>query len=140
TEDWRALWEELRSVFFYWIEQGVKIFRVDNPHTKPIRFWEWVIAEVNKKYDDIIFLSEAFTRPKVMAALARVGFTQSYTYFTWRVTRGELTEYMNELVNTELRNYFRPNFWRDVAYILYVHLRQNGDKIFNILLSLAATL
>src|SRR5690606_22140378 len=82
TDDWKALWEELRSIFFYWIEQGVKIFRVDNPHTKPIRFWEWVIAEVNSRYEDIIFLSEAFTRPKVMAALARVGFTQSYTYFT----------------------------------------------------------
>jgi starch synthase (maltosyl-transferring) len=140
TDDWKALWEELRSVFFYWIEQGVKIFRVDNPHTKPIRFWEWVIAEVNKKYDDIIFLSEAFTRPKVMAALARVGFTQSYTYFTWRVTRGELTEYMNELVNTELRNYFRPNFWPNTPDILPYHLQHQGENIFIIRLALAATL
>lgn len=140
TDDWKALWEELRSVFFYWIEQGVKIFRVDNPHTKPIRFWEWVISEVNKRYEDIIFLSEAFTRPKVMAALARVGFTQSYTYFTWRVTRSELTEYMNELVNTELRNYFRPNFWPNTPDILPYHLQHQGENIFIIRLALAATL
>lgn len=140
TDDWQALWEELRSVFFYWIEQGVKIFRVDNPHTKPIRFWEWVIAEVNRRYDDIIFLSEAFTRPKVMAALARVGFTQSYTYFTWRVTRTELTDYMNELVRTELRNYFRPNFWPNTPDILPYHLQHQGENIFIIRLALAATL
>jgi starch synthase (maltosyl-transferring) len=140
TDDWQALWEELRSVFFYWIDQGVKIFRVDNPHTKPIRFWEWVIAEVNKRYDDIIFLSEAFTRPKVMAALARVGFTQSYTYFTWRVTRNELTDYMNELVGTELRNYFRPNFWPNTPDILPYHLQHQGENIFIIRLALAATL
>lgn len=140
TDDWKALWEELRSIFFYWIEQGVKIFRVDNPHTKPIRFWEWVIAEVNSRYEDIIFLSEAFTRPKVMAALARVGFTQSYTYFTWRVTRNELTEYMNELVGTELRNYFRPNFWPNTPDILPYHLQYQGENIFIIRLALAATL
>lgn len=140
TDDWKALWEELRSVFFYWIEQGIKIFRVDNPHTKPIRFWEWVIAEVNRRYGDIIFLSEAFTRPKVMAALARVGFTQSYTYFTWRVTRSELTDYMNELVSSELRNYFRPNFWPNTPDILPYHLQHQGENIFIIRLALAATL
>lgn len=140
TDDWKALWEELRSVFFYWIEQGVKIFRVDNPHTKPIPFWEWVIAEVNRKYEDIIFLSEAFTRPKVMAALARVGFTQSYTYFTWRVTRNELQEYVTELVGTELRNYFRPNFWPNTPDILPYHLQHQGENIFIIRVVLAATL
>src|SRR5690606_9772098 len=140
TDDWKALWEELRSVFFYWIEQGVKIFRVDNPHTKPIPFWEWVIAEVNRKYEDIIFLSEAFTRPKVMAALARVGFTQSYTYFTWRVTRNELQEYVTELVGTELRNYFRSNFWPNTPDILPYHLQHQGENIFIIRVALAATL
>src|SRR5690606_41525593 len=125
---------------FYWIEQGVKSFRVDNPHTKPIRFWEWVNAEVNSRYEDIIFLSEAFTRPKVMAALARVGFTQSYTYFTWRVTRNELTEYMNEQIGTELRNYFRPNFWPTTPDILPYHLHYHGENIFIIRLALAAPL
>lgn len=140
TDDWQALWEELRSVFFYWIEQGIRIFRVDNPHTKPIRFWEWVINEVNQKHKDIIFLSEAFTRPKVMASLAKVGFTQSYTYFTWRVTRTELTEYVNELVNGPMRNYFRPNFWPNTPDILPYHLQHQGENMFIIRLFLAATL
>ena len=140
SADWQALWEELRSVFFYWIDQGVRIFRVDNPHTKPIRFWKWVIGEVNRKYENIIFLSEAFTRPKVMASLAKVGFTQSYTYFTWRVTRNELTEYVNELVNGPMRNYFRPNFWPNTPDILPYHLQHQGENIFIIRLFLAATL
>jgi starch synthase (maltosyl-transferring) len=140
SDDWKALWKELRSVFFYWIEQGVKIFRVDNPHTKPFRFWEWVINEVNKQYEDIIFLSEAFTRPKVMAALAKVGFTQSYTYFTWRVTRPELTEYMTELVGGPMRNFFRPNFWPNTPDILPYHLQHQGENTFIIRLALAATL
>ncbi|HET9486002.1 MAG TPA: alpha-1,4-glucan--maltose-1-phosphate maltosyltransferase [Chryseosolibacter sp.] len=140
TDDWKNLWEELRSVFEYWIEQGVKIFRVDNPHTKPIRFWQWVIAEINKKHEDIIFLSEAFTRPKIMASLAKVGFTQSYTYFTWRVTKDEITEYMNELVHTASRHYFRPNFWPNTPDILPFHLQHQGENIFIIRLALAATL
>jgi starch synthase (maltosyl-transferring) len=140
TDNWKALWEELKSVFEYWIEQGVKIFRVDNPHTKPIPFWQWTISEINKKYDDVIFLSEAFTRPRIMASLAKVGFTQSYTYFTWRVTKQELTEYMNELVYGPSRNYFRPNFWPNTPDILPYHLQHQGENIFIIRVALAATL
>jgi starch synthase (maltosyl-transferring) len=140
TEDWKALWEELLSVITYWIDQGVTIFRVDNPHTKPIPFWQWAIAEVNRKYEDIIFLSEAFTRPKIMASLAKVGFTQSYTYFTWRVSKAEIVEYMNELVFGQSRNYFRPNFWPNTPDILPWHLQYQGENIFIIRLALAATL
>lgn len=140
SEDWKALWEELKSVIFFWIDQGVKIFRVDNPHTKPIPFWEWAIGEVNKNYDDIIFLAEAFTRPKVMASLAKAGFTQSYTYFTWRVNKVEIIEYMNELVNGPSRNYFRPNFWPNTPDILPYHLHYQSENIFIIRLALAATL
>ncbi|MCK6617925.1 MAG: alpha-1,4-glucan--maltose-1-phosphate maltosyltransferase [Cyclobacteriaceae bacterium] len=139
-DDWQNLWNELLSVVLYWIDQGVKIFRVDNPHTKPFRFWQWLIAEVNKRHEDIIFLSEAFTRPKVMAALAKLGFTQSYTYFTWRVTRNELVEYMNELVHGPSRNYFRPNFWPNTPDILPYHLQHQGETIFVIRFVLAATL
>ncbi|HEX6227193.1 MAG TPA: alpha-1,4-glucan--maltose-1-phosphate maltosyltransferase [Chryseolinea sp.] len=140
TENWLALWNELKSVITYWIEQGVKIFRVDNPHTKPISFWEWAIHEVNKEYPDIIFLSEAFTRPKIMSSLAKIGFTQSYTYFTWRVTKQELTEYVNELVYGPSRNYFRPNFWPNTPDILPYHLQHQGENIFILRLALAATL
>lgn len=140
TEDWKNLWDELKSVIFFWIDNGITIFRVDNPHTKPFRFWEWVIAEVNKKYTDIVFLSEAFTRPKVMSALAKIGFTQSYTYFTWRVTKQELTEYMNELVHSSSRNYFRPNFWPNTPDILPWHLQRQGENMFIIRYALAATL
>lgn len=140
SEDWKKLWEELRSVFEFWIEQGVKIFRVDNPHTKPIRFWQWLIADVNRKHEDIIFLSEAFTRPRIMASLAKVGFTQSYTYFTWRVTKEEITEYLNELVHSPSRLYFRPNFWPNTPDILPFHLQHQGENIFIIRLALAATL
>ncbi|MBS1544814.1 MAG: alpha-1,4-glucan--maltose-1-phosphate maltosyltransferase [Bacteroidetes bacterium] len=140
TANWKELWEELRSVVFFWIEAGVKIFRVDNPHTKPIPFWKWLIEEVNKKYSDIIFLSEAFTRPKIMASLAKVGFTQSYTYFTWRTGKQELTEYIEELVNGPSRNYFRPNFWPNTPDILPWQLQYQGENIFIIRLALAATL
>jgi starch synthase (maltosyl-transferring) len=140
TEDWQNLWNELLSVFTYWIEQGVTIFRVDNPHTKPIQFWEWLIGEVDKKYSDIIFLSEAFTKPKVMASLGKSGFTQSYTYFTWRVTKGEIMEYMNELVHTQSRYFFRPNFWPNTPDILPFHLQRQGENIFILRLALAATL
>jgi starch synthase (maltosyl-transferring) len=140
TDDWKSLWEELLSVITYWIDQGVTIFRVDNPHTKPIPFWQWAIAEVNRKYEDIIFLSEAFTRPKIMASLAKVGFTQSYTYFTWRVSKQEIIEYMNELVHGPSRNYFRPNFWPNTPDILPYHLQYQGENIFIIRHALAATL
>ena len=140
TENWLALWNELKSVITFWIDQGVKIFRVDNPHTKPISFWEWAIHEVNKEYPDIIFLSEAFTRPKIMASLAKIGFTQSYTYFTWRVTKQELTDYVNELVHGPSRNYFRPNFWPNTPDILPFHLQHQGENIFILRLALAATL
>jgi starch synthase (maltosyl-transferring) len=140
TEQWKELWEELKSVITYWIDQGVKIFRVDNPHTKPIPFWQWAIEEINKQYEDIIFLSEAFTRPKVMASLAKSGFTQSYTYFTWRVTKQELVEYMTELVQGPSRNYFRPNFWPNTPDILPFHLQHQGENIFILRYALAATL
>ncbi len=140
TDDWENLWKELLSVFLYWIENGVKIFRVDNPHTKPIPFWEWLIAEVNKKHEDIIFLSEAFTKPKLMSSLGKSGYTQSYTYFTWRVSKGEIMEYMNELVNTQSRYYFRPNFWPNTPDILPFHLQHQAENIFIIRLALAATL
>lgn len=139
-EDWKLLWEELKSVVLFWIDQGIKVFRVDNPHTKPIPFWQWCIAEVNKQHEDIIFLSEAFTRPKIMASLAKVGFTQSYTYFTWRITKQEITEYMNELVNSPSRNFFRPNFWPTTPDILPHHLHNQGENMFIIRLALAATL
>jgi starch synthase (maltosyl-transferring) len=140
TDDWQALWTELKSVITFWIDQGVKIFRVDNPHTKPIPFWQWAIAEVNKEYEDIIFLSEAFTKPKVMASLAKIGYTQGYTYFTWRVNKQEITEYMNEVVFGPSRNFFRPNFWPNTPDILPFHLQYQGENIFIIRLALAATL
>ncbi len=140
TESWEELWAELKSVIFFWIENGVTIFRVDNPHTKPFRFWEWVITEVNKQYADVIFLSEAFTRPKVMAALAKLGFTQSYTYFTWRVTKQEIIDYMDELVNGPSRNYFRPNFWPNTPDILPWHLQKANTNQFIIRFALASTL
>ncbi|HNT50232.1 MAG TPA: alpha-1,4-glucan--maltose-1-phosphate maltosyltransferase [Cyclobacteriaceae bacterium] len=140
SDDWENLWAELKSVFFYWIEQGVTIFRIDNPHTKPIPFWQWVIAEVQKLHPDVIFLSEAFTRPRIMASLAKVGFTQSYTYFTWRVSKQELTEYMNELIFGQSRNYFRPNFWPNTPDILPYHLQHQGENAFILRYALAATL
>lgn len=140
SDDWKALWDELLSVFLYWIDQGVKIFRVDNPHTKPIPFWQWLIAEVKQKDPDVIFLSEAFTRPKIMASLAKVGYTQSYTYFTWRVGKQELIDYMNELVNGPSRNFFRPNFWPNTPDILPYHLQYQGENSFIFRYALAATL
>ena len=110
--DWKNLWKELLSVALFWVEEcGVRIFRVDNPHTKPFYFWGWLIGEIKKKHPDVLFLSEAFTRPKIMQQLAKQGFTQSYTYFTWRNTRNEIIEYVNELTKTEQKEYFRPNFW-----------------------------
>lgn len=140
TEQWYQLWEELKSIVVFWIEKGIRIFRVDNPHTKPFAFWEWLIKEVKGKYPDVIFLSEAFTRPKVMYYLAKLGFTQSYTYFTWRNTKQELIGYITELVQTERREYFRPNFWPNTPDILPEHLQYGGRPAFMIRLILAATL
>lgn len=140
TEDWQALWEELKSVFLFWIEQGVYIFRVDNPHTKPYRFWEWTIAEIRKQYPEVIFLAEAFTRPKIMYNLAKLGFTQSYTYFAWRNTSWSLKEYLTTLTKTEVREFFRPNFWPNTPDILNEYLQSGGRPAFMIRFALAATL
>jgi len=139
-EDWRSLWEELKSVFLFWVEQGVRIFRVDNPHTKPLGFWEWCLAEVKRARPDAIFLSEAFTRPKIMYRLAKLGFTQSYTYFTWRNSKQELTEYFTELSQPALADVFRPNLFTNTPDILHAYL-QNGDRpAFIVRAVLAATL
>lgn len=139
-EAWESLWQELKEVTMFWVKKGIKIFRVDNPHTKSFNFWEWCIAEVHKKYPDVIFLSEAFTRPKRMASLAKKGFTQGYTYFTWRTNKYELQEYMTELTQSELREYFRPNFWPTTPDILPYHLQGAGENMFIIRYLLAATL
>ncbi len=139
-EDWQALWNELLSVVLFWVDRGVRIFRVDNPHTKPFRFWEWLIARVQDRHPDVIFLSEAFTRPKVMKFLAKAGFTQSYTYFTWRNTKHDLTEYLTELTQTPVREYMRPNFFANTPDILPEFLQYGGPPAFQIRLLLAATL
>jgi len=140
TGNWQELWQELKKITLYWIEQGIKIFRVDNPHTKPFLFWEWLISQIKEKYPEVIFLSEAFTRPKVMYRLAKIGFTQSYTYFTWRNTKHELMEYLNELTNTGVKEYFRPNFWPNTPDILSEYLQLGGRPAFFIRFILAATL
>ena len=140
TEHWQALWEELRSIPLFWAEQGVRIFRVDNPHTKPFRFWEWLINEVRERYPDVIFLSEAFTRPKIMYRLAKLGFSQSYTYFAWRNTKWELTQYFTELTQTEVREYYRPSLWTNTPDILTEYLQYGGRPAFMARLVLAATL
>ncbi len=139
-DNWRDLWTELLNVFLFWIDQGVHIFRVDNPHTKPFAFWEWLIGEVKTSYPEVIFLSEAFTRPRVMYRLAKLGFTQSYTYFAWRNTKEELTKYFRELTRTEVREYFRPNLWPNTPDILTEFLQKGGRPAFMIRLVLAATL
>jgi starch synthase (maltosyl-transferring) len=140
TEHWQSLWEELKNIVFFWIKQGIKIFRVDNPHTKPFVFWEWLITLIKKEYPEVILLSEAFTRPKVMYRLAKTGFTQSYTYFTWRNTKQELTEYLTELTQTEVKEYFRPNFWPNTPDILSEYLQADSKPAFIIRFILAATL
>jgi len=140
TEDWQALWEELRSIILFWIDKGINIFRVDNPHTKPFTFWEWIINEIKKEHPQVIFLSEAFTRPKVMYRLAKVGFSQSYTYFTWRNTKKEIEDYLNELTKTEVREFFRPNFWPNTPDILPEYLQHGGKPAFIVKLVIAATL
>ena len=137
---YQQLWEELKSIVLFWIETGVRIFRVDNPHTKPFRFWEWLIRNIKQKYPDVIFLSEAFTRPKAMYYLAKLGFSQSYTYFAWRNTKWELTEYFKELTRTEVVEYFRPSLWVNTPDILTQYLQDGGRPAFIVRLVLAATL
>jgi starch synthase (maltosyl-transferring) len=138
--EWQALWQELKSILTFWCEQGVRVFRVDNPHTKPFAFWEWVIAEVQREYPGTIFLSEAFTRPRVMYRLAKLGFTQSYTYFTWRTTKREIEAYFTELTQTPVRDFFRPNLWPNTPDILPEHLQHGGRPMFLARVTLAATL
>ncbi len=138
--DFRAMWQELKSIFSFWIEQGIKIFRVNNPHTKPFAFWEWTIAEIRKEHPDVLFLSEAFTRPRVMHRLAKLGYTQSYTYFTWRNTKWELEQYLTELTQTGVREFLRPNFWPNTPDILPEPLQYGGRPTFMARVALAATL
>ena len=140
TANWQGLWEALRDVFSFWMDQGVLVFRVDNPHTKAFPFWQWVIPELKEKDPNVLFLAEAFTRPRVMERLAKLGFSQSYTYFTWRDTKEELTEYMLELTTTPIKEYFRPNFWPNTPDILPGHLQTGGLPAFRFRLVLAATL
>ena len=139
-DDWQALWAACRDVLDFWIERGVRIFRVDNPHTKPFAFWEWVIDEIRAKDPDVIFLSEAFTRPARMCGLAKRGFTQSYTYFTWRNSAWELREYFTELTKTEMAEYLRPNLFANTPDILHEYLQRGGRPAFRVRLVLAATL
>ena len=139
-QDWRGLWNEMKRVILFWASHGVRIFRVDNPHTKPVSFWGWLIREVQAQHPDVLFLSEAFTKPKMMKALAKAGFTQSYTYFTWRNFKQELTEYLTELSKTEMKEYFRPNFFTNTPDILPEILQQGGQPAFKFRLVLAATL
>ena len=139
-ENWRELWAEMKSIVLFWAEHGVRIFRVDNPHTKPVAFWEYLITGVRKKYPDTMFLSEAFTRPKMMKALAKAGFNQSYTYFTWRNSKRELIEYFTELTQMEMSEYFRPNLWPNTPDILPFVLQEGGRPAFMTRVLLAATL
>ena len=140
SRQWEGLWAALRDVFLFWVGHGVRIFRVDNPHTKAFGFWEWCIAEIKRLHPDAIFLSEAFTRPKVMRYLAKAGFTQSYTYFTWRNSAHELREYLTELTRTEAVEYLRPNFFANTPDILHEYLQHGGRPAFEVRLVLAATL
>jgi starch synthase (maltosyl-transferring) len=140
SPQWPALWQELKRIFVFWIGHGVRIFRVDNPHTKPFRFWHWVLGELHREHPDTIFLSEAFTRPKVMRYLAKCGFSQSYSYFTWRNTAAEITEYFTELTQTDVREYMRPNLFANTPDILHEYLQRGGPPAFAIRLVLAATL
>ncbi len=140
NDQWQALWQELKSVVLYWIEQDVRIFRVDNPHTKPFAFWEWLISEIQEEYPDVIFLAEAFTRPKLMYRLAKLGFSQSYTYFAWRSTKSEIVEYFTELTRSEVREYFRPHLWPNTPDILTEELQKGGRPAFMARFVLAATL
>ena len=140
SAEWRSLWDELYSVFEFWIKRGVKIFRVDNPHTKALPFWEWCTNTLRDKYPDVIFLAEAFTRPHVMYSLAKAGFTQSYTYFTWRTTKAELQTYLEEIISPPVSDFFQPNFWPNTPDILHKSLQDGGRPAFMQRLILAATL
>jgi starch synthase (maltosyl-transferring) len=138
--EWRELWTELRRVILFWVDLGVRIFRVDNPHTKALAFWEWVIEDVKARRPDIIFLAEAFTRPSLLYRLAKLGFSQSYTYFTWRNSKQELTDYFRELARPEIRDFFRPNLWPNTPDILHEYLQRGGPPAFRVRGVLAATL
>ncbi|HEX7728882.1 MAG TPA: alpha-1,4-glucan--maltose-1-phosphate maltosyltransferase [Terracidiphilus sp.] len=140
SEDWQGLWQELKSIFTYWLDEGVSIFRVDNPHTKAFPFWEWLITEIKRDHPQALFLSEAFTRPKVMYRLAKVGFSQSYTYFPWRIEKRGLMEYLTETSQTAVREFFRPNQWTNTPDILIDFLQTGGRAAFMIRHLLAATL
>jgi starch synthase (maltosyl-transferring) len=140
SAEWRSLWHELFDVVMFWTSRGIRIFRVDNPHTKPFRFWEWLIAGVRERHPDVVFLSEAFTKPKVMRHLAKLGFSQSYTYFTWRNTKWDLTEYFTEITAPAVLEYFRPNLFVNTPDILSPYLQTGGRPAFQARLVLAATL
>jgi starch synthase (maltosyl-transferring) len=140
SEAWESLWVELRRIVEFWIDHGVRIFRVDNPHTKPYRFWEWALTDLKRRYPDTIYLAEAFTRPKVMRYLAKAGFSQSYTYFTWRNSKEEIAEYFEELTQTDVREYLRANLFANTPDILHEYLQRGGRPAFQVRLILAATL
>jgi len=135
---WRSLWEALAGVVRFWVEKGVRIFRVDNPHTKPFAFWEWLIADIHRTHPGVLFLSEAFTRPKTMYRLAKLGFTQSYTYFTWRTEKRETADYLVEVTTPPISDFFRPNFWPNTPDILHETLQEGGRPMFMVRLALAA--
>lgn len=139
-DDYKNLWKEMRDIFLFWADKGVKTFRVDNPHTKPVAFWEWCIAEVKEQYPDVIFLSEAFTKPKMMKSLAKAGYQQSYTYFTWRNFKHEITEYLEELTQSEMKEYFTGNFFANTPDILPTILQEGGRPAFIMRGVLAGTL
>ncbi|MFW5689888.1 MAG: alpha-1,4-glucan--maltose-1-phosphate maltosyltransferase [Spirochaetota bacterium] len=140
SEDWENLWAELKRVFDHWIAAGITIFRVDNPHTKSFPFWEWCIAQIKEEHPEVVFLAEAFTRPRRMYGLAKMGFTQSYTYFTWRTGKSDLADYLTELTTTGVADFYRPNFWPNTPDILHEYLQEGGRPAFMIRLALAATM
>jgi starch synthase (maltosyl-transferring) len=140
TENWQALWDELRNIVSFWIQQGVHIFRVDNPHTKDLSFWEWMIADIKREHPEVVFLAEAFTRPKLMYRLAKLGFSLSYNYFAWRNTKWELEHYFTEINKTEIKEFFRPSLWPNTPDILTEYLQLGGHNAFKVRLLLAATL
>ena len=140
TDHWQELWEEIKSIVYFWMDEGIRIFRIDNPHTKPFIFWEWLIAEIKNTHPDVIFLAEAFTRPKLMYRLSKAGFTQSYTYFAWRHTKCDLIQYFTELTKTEVREYFRPSLWTNTPDNLTGILQSGGRHAFMSRFVLAATL
>jgi len=138
SADRDGLWRALRDVMLFWIDRGVRVFRVDNPHTKPFAFWEWLIGEVHRGHPEVVLLAEAFTRPAAMQRLAKLGFSQSYTYFTWRNTKAELSEYLTELAGTARSDWFRPNFWVNTPDILHAYLQEGGPAAFRVRAALAA--